>query len=38
MQPGGTLAISMKVFEPDPSAEEWEMIEEAVRPADGAVV
>ena len=38
MQPGGMLAMSMKVFEPDPSAEEWEMIEEAVRPADGAIV
>ena len=30
--------MSMRVFEPDPTAEEWEMIEEAVRPSDGATV
>lgn len=36
--PGGTLAMSMRVFEPDPSAQEWEVVEEATRPSDCAVV
>ncbi|HLC03641.1 MAG TPA: hypothetical protein VJK02_11435 [Anaerolineales bacterium] len=30
--------MSMKVFEPDPSAEEWEVVEEATRPPDGATL
>ena len=38
LHPEGLLAISMRVFDPDPAAEAWEIIEEAVRPADGAMV
>lgn len=38
LMPGGLLAMSMKIFEPDPSAEEWEMVEEATRPSDGVTI
>ena len=36
--PDGLLAMSMKVFEPEPSAEEWEVVEEAIRPSDGVTI
>ena len=38
LAPGGQLAMSMRVFEPDPTAEQWELVEHAVRPGDGAEV
>ena len=30
--------MSMRVFEPEPSAHEWEVVEEAIRPTDGSTI
>ena len=38
LEPGGTLAMSMRVFEPEPGVENFELIAEAQRPEDGAQV
>jgi SAM-dependent methyltransferase len=38
LEPGGTLAMSMRVFEPEPGVEKFELIAEAERPEDGAQV
>jgi ubiquinone/menaquinone biosynthesis C-methylase UbiE len=38
LEPGGVLSMSMRVFEPDSEAENWEIVEEATRPTDGATV
>jgi ubiquinone/menaquinone biosynthesis C-methylase UbiE len=38
LEPGGTLAMSMRVFEPEPGVEEFKLIAEAERPGDGAQV
>jgi hypothetical protein len=38
LEPGGTLAMSMRVFEPEPGVENFELIAEAERPGDGAQV
>jgi ubiquinone/menaquinone biosynthesis C-methylase UbiE len=38
LQPGGLLAISLRVFEPETEATEWEIDQEAIRPADGATI
>lgn len=38
LEPGGVISMSMRVFEPDPAAEEWEVVEEAIRPADGSTI
>ena len=40
LDPGGTLAMSLRVFapEPDENTWEWEMVSEAERPTDGATV
>jgi signal transduction histidine kinase/SAM-dependent methyltransferase len=38
LKPGGTLAISMRVYTPDAEAEVWTIVGEAVRPQDGALV
>ncbi len=38
LEPGGVLSMSMRVFEPEPGAEEWEVVEEAIRPADGSTI
>ena len=38
LNPGGLLAMSLRIYEPDPAAAEWEMDSEAVRPSDGATV
>ena len=36
--PGGQLAISSRVMDPDPLEVDWEIDAEAVRPSDGALV
>jgi SAM-dependent methyltransferase len=36
--PGGTLAMSMRIMDPDPVETDWEIIAEAVRSSDGALV
>jgi len=38
LRPGGSLAMSMRVFEPETEATEWEIDQEAIRPADGATI
>ena len=38
LEPGGTLSMSMRVLDPDPAEEEFEIEAEAVRPSDGALV
>lgn len=40
LEPGGTLAMSLRVFAPEPDEDtwEWELVSEAERPADGAMV
>ena len=38
LKPGGTLAISMRVYAPDAEAEVWTIVGEAVRSQDGALV
>lgn len=40
LEPGGTLAMSLRVFAPDPDENtwEWELVSEAERPVDGASV
>lgn len=38
LQPGGVLAMSLRVFEPALGDEEWDIDSEAIRPSDGAVV
>lgn len=36
--PGGRLAMSMRVMDPNPVEVDWEIDSEAIRPADGALV
>jgi SAM-dependent methyltransferase len=36
--PGGQLAMSMRVFDPNPVEVDWEIDSEAIRPSDGALV
>ena len=38
LNPGGLLAMSLRIYEPDPAAAEWDMDGEAIRPSDGASV
>jgi ubiquinone/menaquinone biosynthesis C-methylase UbiE len=39
LEPGGLLAMSMRVFEPETDEEvEWHIDQEAIRPSDGATV
>jgi ubiquinone/menaquinone biosynthesis C-methylase UbiE len=38
LKPGGTLAISLRVMDPNPVEVEWEIESEANRPSDGALV
>lgn len=38
LRPGGTLAMSLRVMEPDPIEVDWEIDSEVVRPSDGALV
>jgi len=38
LEPGGLLAISMRVFDTDKPESEWELDQEAIRPSDGATV
>ena len=40
LEPGGTLAMSLRVFAPEPDEYtwEWELVAEAERPVDGATV
>ena len=38
LEPGGTLSMSMRVLDPDPADEEFQIEAEAVRPSDGALV
>jgi SAM-dependent methyltransferase len=38
LEPGGTLSMSLRVLEPDPAEEEFQIEAEAIRPADGALV
>jgi len=35
---GGLLAMLLRIYEPEPAAAEWEIVDEAVRPSDGAAV
>jgi SAM-dependent methyltransferase len=38
LNPGGVLAMSLRVMDPDPVEVDWEIDSEAVRPSDGALV
>ena len=38
LNPSGLLAMSMRIFEPEPGEDQWEIVDEAVRPSDGATV
>jgi ubiquinone/menaquinone biosynthesis C-methylase UbiE len=38
LRPGGLLAISLRVFEPDTDEVAWQIDQEAIRPADGATI
>ena len=38
LQPGGLLAMSLRVMDPNPVEVDWEIDAEAIRPADGAVI
>ncbi|UCG25826.1 MAG: class I SAM-dependent methyltransferase [Chloroflexota bacterium] len=38
LEPGGILSMSMRVLDPDPAEEEFQIEAEAVRPADGALI
>lgn len=38
LQPGGTLSMSLRVLDPDPAEEEFQIEAEAIRPSDGALV
>lgn len=38
LRPGGLLAMSMRVFDPETDSTEWEIDQEAIRPADGVTI
>lgn len=38
LKPGGSLAMSLRVMDPNPDEVEWEIDSEATRPSDGALV
>jgi ubiquinone/menaquinone biosynthesis C-methylase UbiE len=38
LEPGGTLSMSLRVLDPEPAEEKFEIEAEAIRPSDGALV